>query len=377
MIAKTFLYIRGKKEGPFSHEEIQEKLKRGEIGLYDLVLKDGKNILIKQFIKDLQKIDQESNSELNLSENPSLNTLKRINMSSSGQKTDIVPEEGVREKRESPRFGGYWSKTAAGVSGLVGMIILFYNVGVLTYNTYLQTDQAAIMLIKESMQEKLDESQDVAKPVRVVEVKLNGNGLKRNGKALIEFAGKPESLPFKVDISRSIFKGVEVKWEFEKEAGGAQAARQDAALSKEEAELGRNKQSFNEIEESLANFIKAAVQIDVLNKRLVNPESHLSDQETNRHLSELIEAWKTLIQEGGAIGQLIGAAQKAGFEPDPNEKIQLKTFEKVTAIIKTSGPAIEALLVAALETADKQIYEANMNTYFELSVALSDAMADP
>ena len=106
-------------------------------------------------------------------------------------------------------------------------------------------------------------------------------------------------------------------------------------------------------------------------------KSHLSDQETNRHLSELIEAWKTLSQEGGAIGQLIGAAQKAGFEPDPNEKIQLKTFEKVAAIIKTSGPAIEALLVAALETADKQIYEANMNTYFELSVALSDAMADP
>jgi hypothetical protein len=323
MSAKTFLYIRGKKEGPFSHEEIQEKLKRGEVGLYDLILKDGKNILIKQFIKELQKIDQESDSELNLSENPSLNTFKRINMSSSGQKTDIVPEEGVREKRESPRFGGYWSKTAAGVSGLVGMIFLFYNVGALTYNTYLQTDQAAITMIKESMQETLDELKDVAKPVRVVEVKLNGNGLKRNGNALIEFAGKPESLPFKVDISRSIFKGVEVKWEFETEDKGSELNRRGTKQKKLETGQGNDNQSFNEFEESLANFIKAAVQIDVLNKRLANPQSQLSNEETNQSLSDLIEAWKTLGQEGTAMRQLIEVAHESGFQPDPDDQKKL------------------------------------------------------
>lgn len=51
MSNKTFVYVRGKKEGPFSHEEIQQKLKRGEIGLYDTAVEAGKNILIKQLIQ--------------------------------------------------------------------------------------------------------------------------------------------------------------------------------------------------------------------------------------------------------------------------------------------------------------------------------------
>jgi uncharacterized RDD family membrane protein YckC len=51
MSAKTFLYIRGKKEGPYSHQEIQEKLKRGEIGLYDTAEDSGKNILVKQLLQ--------------------------------------------------------------------------------------------------------------------------------------------------------------------------------------------------------------------------------------------------------------------------------------------------------------------------------------
>jgi uncharacterized RDD family membrane protein YckC len=48
---KTFVYVRGKKEGPFSHEEIQQKLKRGEIGLYDTAVEAGKNILVKQLLQ--------------------------------------------------------------------------------------------------------------------------------------------------------------------------------------------------------------------------------------------------------------------------------------------------------------------------------------
>jgi uncharacterized RDD family membrane protein YckC len=51
MTAKTFLYIRGKKEGPYSHQEIQEKLERGEIGLYDTAEDSGKNILVKQLLQ--------------------------------------------------------------------------------------------------------------------------------------------------------------------------------------------------------------------------------------------------------------------------------------------------------------------------------------
>lgn len=52
MSDKTFLYIRGKKEGPYRHEEIQEKLKRGEIGLYDTAEESGKTFLVKQLLQN-------------------------------------------------------------------------------------------------------------------------------------------------------------------------------------------------------------------------------------------------------------------------------------------------------------------------------------
>jgi len=54
MSQQIHLYIRGKKSGPFSQKEIQEKLTRGEIGLYDSAIVGGRSILVKQIASSVE-----------------------------------------------------------------------------------------------------------------------------------------------------------------------------------------------------------------------------------------------------------------------------------------------------------------------------------
>jgi hypothetical protein len=52
MTKKIYVLIRGKKEGPYSIQEIQEKIRKGELGLYDAAIEDGRTFLIKNLSLD-------------------------------------------------------------------------------------------------------------------------------------------------------------------------------------------------------------------------------------------------------------------------------------------------------------------------------------
>lgn len=52
MNRKIHILIRGKKEGPYSVQEIQEKIRKGELGLYDAAIEEGRTLLIKNLPLD-------------------------------------------------------------------------------------------------------------------------------------------------------------------------------------------------------------------------------------------------------------------------------------------------------------------------------------
>lgn len=125
-----------------------------------------------------------------------------------------APQITTAPSRAAPSKKGGTAKLWGAIGGLGGVAVVLFNIGVLIYNGYLQTDAAAINLIKTSMQETFAKDPSVAKPVKVLEVELQGKGTNRTGTATVKLGGKPYTITFTAKVTHS-GKDLKVDWKTE------------------------------------------------------------------------------------------------------------------------------------------------------------------
>jgi hypothetical protein len=137
------------------------------------------------------------------------------------RKPDYVAESRDYEQKNP----GQWQQSnkkegvsAGGVGGFLGGVLglgfLLFQFGGPIWNGYLQTDTAAINLIKQSMLESFNKAPDIKKPVEILQMSLDeGPDKNRTGSAVVSAGGEAETIRFKVKIVRSFEKGLSVEWQ--------------------------------------------------------------------------------------------------------------------------------------------------------------------
>lgn len=108
--------------------------------------------------------------------------------------------------------------TTAGRIGIGGGGVLLLwcllKFGPLVWNGYLQTDAAALGLLKESMLETFAKAPELKKPVEILKLTLDkGPNENRTASAVVSFGGEAETIKLKVKISRNFGSDLKVEWE--------------------------------------------------------------------------------------------------------------------------------------------------------------------
>ena len=121
-----------------------------------------------------------------------------------------VPKRKGKVDTSKNSAGGVWGS----LGSLLVLCWLLFQFGGPIYDGYLQTDTAAINLIKQSMLESFNKAPDIKKPVEILQMSLDeGPDKNRTGSAVVSAGGEAETIRFKVKIVRSFEKGLSVEWQ--------------------------------------------------------------------------------------------------------------------------------------------------------------------
>jgi hypothetical protein len=202
----------------------------------------------------------------------------------------------------------------------VGLCILLYNVSVVFYKGYLRTDAAAIGLLKTSMQESFEEDATTAKPVKVLDVRLEGKGVNRTGSAVVMLAGERKLLPFEATVKKS-GRGVEVSWEIVESLPRSQP-QTETLKSQRAPSASPSRTSQPSVRQSgaaqpsvphtdrdykrhLQALLETASAIDTTEIILLGRDSELDDAKVNQQLDKLREAWTAVADEAEWLVQAL------------------------------------------------------------------------
>jgi len=117
-------------------------------------------------------------------------------------------------------------------SGVLFAIWLLLQLGAPVWNTYLQTDKAAIDLVKKSMLETWSSAPELKKPIEILQFNLApGRSDSRSGTALVTLGGQAETIHFKVKITRSFGRDLQVEWQILDEKVDSATRQPESAAS--------------------------------------------------------------------------------------------------------------------------------------------------
>lgn len=158
--------------------------------------------------------------------------------------------------------------TTAGRIGIGGGLVLLLwcliKFGPLVWNSYLQTDSAALGLLRESMLETFAKAPELKKPVEILKLTLDkGPNENRTASAVVSFGGEAETVKLKVKISRSFGSDLKVEWETA-DRTAAPPPKQAATTSPALAEAAQRVQMRNSMPPPDQLLLNEANQADEL-----------------------------------------------------------------------------------------------------------------
>ena len=294
-----------------------------------------------------------------LPQNIQLNSIDPTELAFNATKKPLSQQK--QKKTRGGKIGGW-------IGGFIGVCVILYNVFVVVNNGYLgylQTDAAAIGLLKTSMQETLTKDESVAKPVEVIKVQLDGKGHDRTGKVVIKFAGQARTVAFKATVNKT-GSGVEVTWGFiEPDNDSPQRVVQPRSLPPAESRLAATQNlTFNEQDwqKHFQNLITNSAAIDTSEALLFRSDPQLDDARVNNELDKLHGSWKRAVSEASWLRAAL--QQVAQTKTLDDKEIE---FENYLRSLCTVYPAVNAAIEGARVTTDNDEYVAHMQTYLHLS----------
>jgi hypothetical protein len=183
---------------------------------------------------------------------PTFSALSQSSPASPAARPASISEAGQDVGPSSTHRKKPWGAIGGGVGGAIGICVLAYNVAVVSYNGYLRTDLAAINLLKTSIKETFESNPDVAKPVAVLDVTLEGSGAERTGRAVVTFAGEAVTLPIKATVKKT-GRDVEVSWETLDEPVEAQQGDEDVVVTRANYESIEDGAAYDEVVEIIGS----------------------------------------------------------------------------------------------------------------------------
>lgn len=152
-----------------------------------------------------------------------------------------------------------------GIGGaVVALIFCFIQFGPLVWNSYLQTDSAALDLLRESILETYSKSPEFKKPIEILKLTLDkGPNENRTASAVVSFGGEAETIKLKVKISRSFGSDLKVEWETADQPVASQPQQAPTAASTltesaQRVQVPNSKPSINQV---LVNEAKQADEL--------------------------------------------------------------------------------------------------------------------
>lgn len=256
------------------------------------------------------------------------------------QSTSDTPRNAHSKKWSAAKLWG-------AIGGMGGVAVVLFNIGVLTWNGYLQTDTAAINLIKKSMQETFAKDPGLAKPVKVLDVELRGKGTNRTGSATVTFGGNPQMITFTAKVTRS-GKDLQVDWKTEDLPQPAvQASDLDEAI----------------LQEQLQAFVVAASDLGTVETQLSSADVQLTPQQISELIRKLVLGWGELRGRAKAMRDII---ESRGLR-NAADPVKARNFTASLVAVETATPAILRALNTILSSKNDAEIQASFETYWNLS----------
>jgi len=170
------------------------------------------------------------------------------------------------------------------------------------------------------MQESFEEDATTAKPVKVLDVRLEGKGVNRTGSAVVMLAGERKLLPFEATVKKS-GRGVEVSWEIVESLPRSQP-QTETLKSQRAPSASPSRTSQPSVRQSgaaqpsvphtdrdykrhLQALLETASAIDTTEIILLGRDSELDDAKVNQQLDKLREAWTAVADEAEWLVQAL------------------------------------------------------------------------
>lgn len=297
------------------------------------------------------------------------------------------------------------AKVWGGIGGLAGAAVVVFNIGVVIYNGYLRTDAAAINLIKNSMQTTLAHDPELDKPVKVLKVELKGDGQHRTGTVTMKCGNTPHAVPFTAEITH-VGRDLRTSWAINGEDKPVSPAkrshtstpiptktapsntppprtarsRQQPARPSPSAPSQRNPSvsgfkaaqaeadSGERFLEALSEWQSAIAEVSSLELQLSNEGS--TWEEDVLVMRKLLVAWNDVRTSSKSLRQIARSI--------PNEQVKdagkAELFLQILVLTETTAPGLMKQLNAAVSSSGEAARQAAVETYWELSESIGNAM---